>query len=106
LVVFYVVTVLSTFILCPLEVVSTRLSIQRNYASAEYNSVAQEEEGDAEDVMEYAGAEEDVIGLRSEMDPYTGMIDCIQKIAREEGLGALYRGWWLTLLFTAFGTVA
>lgn len=54
--------VVSTAILCPLEVIATKLAIQRNHASAEYNSVLQEEEGDAEETAEYAGAEEDVIG--------------------------------------------
>ncbi|KAI0036958.1 mitochondrial carrier [Vararia minispora EC-137] len=106
LAIFYAIVALSTILLSPLEVVSTRLAIQRNHAAAEYNSVAQEEEGDAEEVMEFAGADEDVIGLRSEMDPYRGLIDCVQKIAREEGKGALYRGWWLTLLFVIFGAFA
>lgn len=49
-------------ILTPLEVIATRLAIQRNHASAEYNSVAQEVNGDGDDAVEYAGAEEDVIG--------------------------------------------
>jgi len=44
-----------------LEVISTRLAVQRNHESAEFNSVAQEEAGDAEDLPEYSPAE-DVIG--------------------------------------------
>ena len=56
---YFMVVLLSTAILTPLEVIATRLAIQRNHASAEYNSVAQEEEDEDE---EYAGAEEDVIG--------------------------------------------
>lgn len=60
--IFAVIGALSTAILCPLEVITTRLAIQRNHASAEYNSVSQEIEGDAEDGVEYAGADEDVIG--------------------------------------------
>src|SRR5579871_5465042 len=61
--VIYVVVVLaSTVVLTPLEVISLRLMIQRNHAAPEFNSVAQEEEGDAEEVTEYAGADEDVIG--------------------------------------------
>lgn len=62
LVVYFAVVVLSTIVLCPLEVIATRLAVQRNHASAEYNSVAQEIDGDAEEAAEYAGAEEDVIG--------------------------------------------
>jgi len=59
---YFIVVVVSTAILCPFEVITTKLAIQRNHASAEYNSVLQEEEGDAEETVEYAGAEEDVIG--------------------------------------------
>jgi hypothetical protein len=57
--IFFVVVVVSTAILTPLEVIATRLMIQRNHASAEFNPESQEEE---EEGMEYAGAEEDVIG--------------------------------------------
>lgn len=60
--VYFVIVILSTGILAPLEVMATRLAIQRNHASSEYNSVSQEVDGDAEESTEYAGAEEDVIG--------------------------------------------
>lgn len=61
--IYFVIVLFSTIILTPLEVISTRLAIQRNHASPEYNSVTQEVDGDAEDdTAEYAGAEEDVIG--------------------------------------------
>lgn len=59
------VSVASTVILCPLEVIATKLAIQRNHAAPEYNSVAQEAEDDditPDEYVEYAGAEEDVIG--------------------------------------------
>lgn len=59
------VALLSTVILCPLEVIAAKLAIQRNHAAPEYNSVAQEVEDDAvtgEEYAEYSGAEEDVIG--------------------------------------------
>jgi len=95
---YFIVVIISTAILCPLEVIATKLAIQRNHASAELNSVLQEEEGDAEETAEYAGAEEDVIGLRHERDPYTGLIDCAKRIAQEEGPTALYRAWWVTML--------
>jgi len=104
---YFIVVVVSTAILCPLDVIATKLAIQRNHASAEYNSVLQEEEGDAEETVEYAGAEEDVIGLRHERDPYTGLVDCARKIVQEEGPLALYRAWWVTMLAciaTAFST--
>jgi len=101
--IFATIALLSTFILTPLEVIAIRLAIQRNHAAPEFNSVAQEEEGDAEEAVEYAGVEEDVIGLRSERDPYVGMIDCGKRIIDEEGWAALYRAWWLTMLGSLSG---
>ena len=62
LAIFFVLAVASTVVLTPLEVIATRLAIQRNHAAPEFNSVSQEEEGDAEGAAEYAGTEEDVIG--------------------------------------------
>ncbi|KAK2463238.1 hypothetical protein APHAL10511_004893 [Amanita phalloides] len=96
-VIYCAMVTLVTLVLSPLEVISTRLAIQRNHASAEFNSVSQEVEGDAEDAPEYGG-EEDVIGLRNEADPYLGLVDCANRIIKEEGWSALYRAWWLTLL--------
>ncbi|KIM40084.1 hypothetical protein M413DRAFT_446240 [Hebeloma cylindrosporum] len=83
--------------LTPLEVIATRLAIQRNHASAQYNSVSQEVDGDAEETAEYSGTE-DVIGLRNEGDPYLGLLDCAKRIINEEGWTTLYRAWWITLL--------
>jgi hypothetical protein len=61
LVIYLAIALISTAILCPLEVISTRLAVQRNHESTEFNSVAQEEVGDAEDLPEYS-PDEDVIG--------------------------------------------
>ncbi|KJA14408.1 hypothetical protein HYPSUDRAFT_150466 [Hypholoma sublateritium FD-334 SS-4] len=96
----------SILVLTPLEVIATRLAIQRNHASAEYNSVAQEVDGDAEDSAEYSGSEEDVIGLRHEGDPYLGLVECAKRIIDEEGVMALYRAWWITLLGGVASTFA
>lgn len=63
--IYFMIVILNTAILCPLEVISTKLAIQRNHAAAEYNSVEQEVEEDGvtpEEYVEYSGAEEDVIG--------------------------------------------
>jgi len=98
LVIYLVILCLSVLALTPLEVIATRLAIQRNHALSEYNSVSQEVEGDADENVEYSGAEEDVIGLRNEGDPYLGLIDCAKRIIDEEGLMTLYRAWWVTLL--------
>lgn len=60
--IYFVLCLLSTAILTPLEVIATRLAIQRNHSTPEYNSVVQEAEGEDQEHAEYSGAEEDVIG--------------------------------------------
>jgi hypothetical protein len=113
--IYFVIVALATIVLAPLEVMATRLAIQRNHALSEYNSVSQEAEGDGEEAVEFSGTDEDVIGyvcisfhvkvefdsrqsLRHERDPYTGLIDCAKRIIDEEGVMTLYRAWWVTLL--------
>jgi hypothetical protein len=98
LIIYFIILCLSVAALAPLEVIATRLAIQRNHASAEYNSVSQEIDGDGDETVEYAGTDEDVIGLRSEGDPYLGLVDCAKRIVNEEGWMTLYRAWWITLL--------
>ncbi|KZV68452.1 hypothetical protein PENSPDRAFT_513891 [Peniophora sp. CONT] len=91
---FYGTILAASLVLCPLEVATVRLSVQRNHDA----------EGDAEETtVPYASADEDVLELRPEADPYLGLADCARKIVREEGWMALYRGWWLTLVFKFFG---
>ncbi|KAI0675211.1 mitochondrial carrier [Trametes maxima] len=95
------IEMLSVIITCPLEVMVTKLAIQRNHATAEYNSVEQEVEDDAieaHEYSEYSNQEEDVIGLRHEKDPYLGFVDCFKRIIDEEGWQTLYRAWWVTML--------
>ncbi|KAI8993111.1 mitochondrial carrier [Trametes punicea] len=99
--IYLAVEILSVAITCPLDVMTTKLAIQRNHATAEYNSVEQEVEDDAVEVHEYAeysNQEEDVIGLRHEKDPYLGFVDCFKRIVDEEGWQTLYRAWWVTVL--------
>ncbi|KAH9055030.1 hypothetical protein EDB87DRAFT_1688522 [Lactarius vividus] len=69
---------------------STRLAVQRNHESAEFNSVTQEEVGDTEDLPEYF-PDEDVIGLRNATDPYLGHRDRAKRIIDEEGWRVLCR---------------
>ncbi|KAH8989986.1 mitochondrial carrier, partial [Lactarius akahatsu] len=59
--IYLAISLFSTAILCLLEVISTRLAVQRHHESAEFNSVAQEEVGDTEDLPGYS-PDEDVIG--------------------------------------------
>ena len=56
----FVLAFVSTIIICPLEVMSTRLSIQRNHDTSGFTPVSQEE-APVEDAA-YAAADEDVIG--------------------------------------------
>ena len=114
---FFVLALASTAILAPLQVIAIRLATQRNHTTPEFNSVSQEEEGDTEGTLEYSGMDEDVIryvltwfnkepfgteirisSLRTEQEPYTGVVDCAKRIVVEEGWRALYRGWWWTML--------
>lgn len=96
-IVFVAIALLKTIIITPLEVIFLRLSIQPNRVAPEFNSTSQEE-SDTEEAREYAGVEEDVINLRTEREPYVGLIDCGKRIIEEEGWGALYRVWWWTTL--------
>jgi hypothetical protein len=103
---YFVVILLSIFVLCPLEVIATRLSLQRSHgSSAEFSELPQEEQGLTvdEDGVEFAGTDEDVVGLRSEEDPYIGLVDCAKRIVNEEGVLVLYRAWWLNLFGAFFG---
>lgn len=100
----------SVAILTPLEVLSARLSVQRNHprgATSLPTSNSEEREGmlsgEGSQGLEYAGAEEDVIALRDEDTPYTSLFEAYRKVIDEEGKGTLYRCWWLTLLAT-FGS--
>ncbi|KAH8980488.1 hypothetical protein EDB86DRAFT_2979818, partial [Lactarius hatsudake] len=70
LTIYLAISLFSTAILCLLE---------RNHESAEFNSVAQEEVSDTEDLPEYF-PDEDVFG------------DCASRIIDKEGWRALYRG--------------
>ncbi|KAH7907111.1 mitochondrial carrier [Hygrophoropsis aurantiaca] len=98
--IFFGTALLSTIILAPLEVAIIRLAIQPNHAVPKLDSISQEADGNAEETVEYSGADEDVIRLRTEREPYTGLIDCLKRITDEEGWGALYRAWWWTMLGT------
>ena len=119
LAIFLALALAGTIILTPLEVILIRLALQRNHATFGYDSVSQAN-GDAQEAVDYAGSGEDVIrcvlavspqtistdirsgSLRTEQEPYTGLIDCGKKIVEEEGWGALYHAWWWTMLGLAF----
>lgn len=54
---------------------------------------------------EAARAEEEGFGAPT-VERYTGMIDCLNKLVDEEGIEALYRGAWVTLLGIFAGNFA
>lgn len=83
---------LATGYLTPLEVISTRLSVQPNTGTG--MGVPTDEEGGLPEGVTYAGTDEDVIGLRPTTEPYEGLVDCARKLVEEEGWQSLYRGWW------------
>ncbi|KAJ7510676.1 mitochondrial carrier domain-containing protein [Mycena galericulata] len=80
------VIAVATVLLTPLQVVATRLTLQRL--------------GDAPDVLDAVAppAYEEVMEFRTQEAPYTGLLDCGKQIVSEEGLRVLFRAWWLTAL--------
>ena len=52
--------IVSTAVLCPLEVISTRLSIQKNHATSGFSASAEEEDPMVQG-LDFAAADEDVI---------------------------------------------
>ncbi|ELU40586.1 hypothetical protein AG1IA_05390 [Rhizoctonia solani AG-1 IA] len=93
----------STAILCPLEVLATRLSVQRNHPTTDADCAI---DGMADPAADYIGEEEDVIALRSEEDPYIGLADCARRMIDEEGISSLFRAWWLTMIAVTLGGFA
>jgi hypothetical protein len=90
---FVLVVFASTAILTPLDVISVRLLIQKNYGGVELDMGVDD---NTEDVPDFA-KEEDVISLRVEQEPYKGLIESAKTIVEEEGWEVLYRLWWLSL---------
>jgi len=97
---------LTTVVLAPLDVIVTRLAVQRNYGGSPLETSTAEpvpvegvpavdlEKG--ESPLPDNEAEEVVVRLRSEHDLYLGLYDCAKRIVQEEGWAVLYRGWWVT----------
>ncbi|KAF8836602.1 hypothetical protein BDN67DRAFT_973930 [Paxillus ammoniavirescens] len=82
-------------VVTPVDVISVRLAIQRNRPAVEL-------EGDSSDVNseKLLTKEEQVLNLRTDLDMphYTGLLDCVRCIIKEEGFWVLYRTWWYTSL--------
>lgn len=90
-----VMTAITVLVLVPLQVVSARLMVQRNGVDDDFGAA---ESGGVEGVVaEFCGTE-NVIQIPDERYPYLGLGDAVRRIIDEEGVWALYRGWWVTLL--------
>ncbi|KAG9086239.1 hypothetical protein FS749_003793 [Ceratobasidium sp. UAMH 11750] len=103
LAVFLLFSMASTVVLCPLEVLATRLSVQRNHSTTDADRAI---DGMSDPMPDYIGEEEDVIALRSEEDPYRSLLDCAKRMVGEEGVGSLFRAWWLTMVAVTLGSFA
>ncbi|KAF9264063.1 hypothetical protein L218DRAFT_863785 [Marasmius fiardii PR-910] len=88
---FFLFAVLHSIIETPLMVVSVRLSLQR------YGGDTPENEGLDTTLQRYSM--EDIITMKdTHRHPYTGLVDCLDTIIKEEGWKTLFRSGWLTFL--------
>ncbi|KAG6896420.1 hypothetical protein C0992_008385 [Termitomyces sp. T32_za158] len=92
---YVIMTVLATSIVVPLEVIVTRLALQRNHAS---QTGSQDNMHETEPLLPVYSAEEEVIGLRDNHDPYASFVDCLKRMVSEEGRATLFRAWWITFI--------
>jgi hypothetical protein len=85
---------LATALLTPLQVLGTRLTLQR------LDDKAPDAAADAA-----PPAYEEVVELRTaEHAPYTSLLDCGRQVVREEGWRTLFRAWWVTPLTILLST--
>ena len=54
--------------------------------------------GESENRSYRIAAQSFCFSLRSEGDPYLGLVDCAKRIVTEEGWTTLYRAWWVTFI--------
>ncbi|KAJ7678947.1 mitochondrial carrier [Mycena polygramma] len=92
------VTLLSTIVSAPLELIVTRLALQRNYGGLVFGEDSAAMNAAESGAVAVAPPSSNALHLRSENDPYLGLIDCAKKIIAEEGWPVLYRMWFLTFL--------
>ncbi|KAH7102823.1 hypothetical protein BKA62DRAFT_698921 [Auriculariales sp. MPI-PUGE-AT-0066] len=92
------IKLLAMAFICPLEVITTRLSVQRASTTPTLERDPEDSQQDAEGNQD---SFEPMCRLRE--TPYTGLWNCLVSIVKEEGWRELYRGWWATLLFSGNG---
>lgn len=82
--------ILTTALTTPLQVMVTRLTLQRLGGGPDDTAAA---------VPTYP---EQVLTFRTDEAPYTGLLDCFRKTVEEEGWRVLYRAWWLAAVLLLF----
>ncbi|KAI5116421.1 hypothetical protein M0805_001384 [Coniferiporia weirii] len=104
------VLVLSALLLCPLQVVLTRLIVGSHNCTAQginsgNGNTENTEENTPLTTNKECAADTTSTGLitqkrafRVRPQPYGGALDCVRLIIAEEGPHALWKGWWATLL--------
>ncbi|KAJ7849591.1 hypothetical protein B0H13DRAFT_1906129 [Mycena leptocephala] len=83
------VIALATAMLTPLQVMGTRLTLQRLDATPEVPA----------DTAPPMYSEEEVMEFRTQQAPYTSLFNCGKQMMEEEGVRVLFRAWWVTPLF-------
>ncbi|KAL0064263.1 hypothetical protein AAF712_008848 [Marasmius tenuissimus] len=96
--VYFGFALLASTIHTPLLVAQSRLAVQRtrSFGEGEEAGLREAEVAAAAGVERFSS--EDVITLRDEEVPYTGFVDCLNKMTAEEGWRTLFRAWWVTFL--------
>ncbi|KAJ7650140.1 mitochondrial carrier domain-containing protein [Roridomyces roridus] len=92
---FTLAVLLATIVLAPLEVMTTRLVLQRTMETLPPPVQAVDGEKTVEPATVTIDSDDIVVRLN---DPYSGIVDCFQKIRTEEGWPVLYRMWIVTFI--------
>ncbi|KAG6862539.1 hypothetical protein C0995_000087 [Termitomyces sp. Mi166 len=105
-----VLLLVNTLICAPLDVIVTRLAVQRNYGGTH---ITTEEPLGTDTSASQVGMDKkstpsthepelnDNLAVRyrsDDLECYTSVYDCAMKIIKEEGWTVLYRGWFITFL--------
>ena len=97
--------VISALCLVPLDVVSVRLSVLPRDDSRGELARVQLEDGEALLSTRLMPCSRGEAVIRMRTAGYAGLLDCAKTVAREEGKGALFRGWIWTLIGGSFSAM-
>ena len=112
--------VVAALLVCVLEVLVVRLSVQpfqtleldvKPALSAEDGTEETTAQTESRTVLSVQGGVVDARGLaqtegvvRLRETPYSSIVDCVRSIWRDEGPAVLLRAFWITFFFTQHGT--